>query len=37
MKKKTKQKIRFAIFVTTFHLGIIAWIISGIMTSTTLN
>jgi uncharacterized protein with PQ loop repeat len=37
MKKKTKQKIRFAIFITIFHLGIIAWLMSGIMTATTLN
>lgn len=37
MRKKTKQKIRFAIFSLAFHIGIIAWIMSGIMTSTTLN
>lgn len=37
MKKKTKQKIRFALFVTTFHLSIILWLVSGIMTATTLN
>lgn len=37
MNKKIKQKIRFAIFFITFHLGIIAWIMSGIMTSTILN
>lgn len=37
MKKKTKQKIRFAIFITIFHLGIIAWLMSGIMTASTLN
>lgn len=37
MKKKTKQKIRFAIFVVAFHFGIIAWLMSGIMTASTLN
>lgn len=37
MKKKTKQKIRFAIFITIFYTGMIAWIIAGIMTASTLN
>lgn len=37
MKNKRKQKLRFAIFFLAFHTGIIAWIMSGIMTSTTLN
>lgn len=37
MKKKTKQKIRFALFFMTFHLSIILWLMSGIMTSTTLR
>lgn len=37
MKKKTRQKIRFALFFTTFHLSIILWLMSGIITATTLR
>jgi len=37
MKKKTKRKIKQAIFIAAFHIGAIAWIYAGIMTATTLN
>ena len=37
MKRKTKKKIKQAIFIVVFHIGAIAWLYAGIMTATILN
>lgn len=37
MKKKTKQNIRQAILIVAVHIGLVAWLFSGIITATTLR
>lgn len=37
MKRKTKQKIGQALLILAFHISGIAWLVTGVMTATTLR
>lgn len=37
MRKKLKQKLGQALLIVTFHIGMSAMLVYGIMTATTLN
>ena len=36
-KKKRSRKIRQALFMITFYISAVAWLMAGIMTATTLK